>query len=88
MIKEYGDFQVCFDRTLDSADIYFGRCLAPEHRARLRRLDRLMPHPVYAGQSWACVLNPSTETFESSEPLLAVAYTTVKNREARRVTHD
>jgi hypothetical protein len=37
-------------------------------------LDRLMPHPVYASQSWACVLNPSTETFESVKPLLTEAY--------------
>lgn len=37
-------------------------------------LDRLMPHPVYAVQSWVCVLNPSDETFKTVEPLLAEAY--------------
>ena len=37
-------------------------------------LDRLMPHPVYAPQSWVCVLNPSAETFEAVRPLLAEAY--------------
>jgi len=37
-------------------------------------LDRLMPHPVYAPQSWVCVLNPSPETFEAVKPLLADAY--------------
>lgn len=36
--------------------------------------DRLMPHPVYATQSWVCVLNPSRETFEKIKPLLAEAY--------------
>ena len=37
-------------------------------------LDRLMPHPVYAAQSWVFVLNPSEETFEAVQPLLAEAY--------------
>jgi hypothetical protein len=37
-------------------------------------LDRLMPHPVYAPQSWVCVLNPTQETFEAIKPLLAEAY--------------
>jgi hypothetical protein len=37
-------------------------------------LDQLLPHPVYAPQSWVCVLNPSAETFERVQPLLAEAY--------------
>jgi Family of unknown function (DUF6194) len=37
-------------------------------------LDRLMPHPVYAPQSWLCVLNPTAETFEEIKPLLVEAY--------------
>ncbi len=37
-------------------------------------LDRLMPHPIYAPQSWVCVLNPGPETFEAVKPLLADAY--------------
>lgn len=37
-------------------------------------LDRLMPHPVYARQSWVCILNPSAETFERMKPLLREAY--------------
>jgi hypothetical protein len=37
-------------------------------------LSRLMPHPVYAPQSWVCVLNPTPETFETVKPLLAEAY--------------
>lgn len=37
-------------------------------------LDRLMPHPAYGTQSWACVLNPSAATFEAIKPLLAEAY--------------
>jgi hypothetical protein len=37
-------------------------------------LDQLIPHPVYAPQSWVSVLNPSDETFEAIQPLLAEAY--------------
>src|SRR4051812_39855482 len=37
-------------------------------------LDKVMPHPVYGRMYWVCVLNPSTETFESVRPLLAEAY--------------
>ncbi len=37
-------------------------------------LDRLLPHPVYAPQSWVCVLNPSVATFDTLKPLLAEAY--------------
>jgi hypothetical protein len=47
-------------------------------------LDQLMPHPVYAPQSWVCVLNPSPETFEAVKPLLAEAYSIVATRHARR----
>jgi hypothetical protein len=43
-------------------------------------LDRLLPHPVYAVQSWVCVLNPSAETFERIRPLLAEAYERVVKR--------
>jgi uncharacterized protein DUF6194 len=45
-------------------------------------LDRLMPHPAYATQSWICVLNPSPETFESVKPLLAEAYSRAASRHA------
>ncbi|HEX5504897.1 MAG TPA: DUF6194 family protein, partial [Thermomicrobiales bacterium] len=43
-------------------------------------LDRLLPHPVYAPQSWVCVLNPSDETFQTVRPLLAEAYDQAVNR--------
>ncbi|RJO77090.1 hypothetical protein D5S18_13035 [Nocardia panacis] len=36
--------------------------------------DQLMPHPIYAGQHWACVVAPGVETFEALTPLLAEAY--------------
>jgi hypothetical protein len=50
-------------------------------------LDRLMPHPVYAPQSWVCVLNPSAATFEGVKPLLADAYSRVATRHASRQPH-
>lgn len=50
-----------------------------------RALDRVLPHPVYAPQSWICVLNPSEETFQTVQPLLAEAYDqAVKRYTARR----
>ncbi len=36
--------------------------------------DRLLPHPVYANQHWACVINPTEATLNKIEPLLAEAY--------------
>ena len=47
-------------------------------------LDVLMPHPVYAAQSWVSVLNPSAATFQSVEPLLAEAHDIAVARLARR----
>ena len=50
-------------------------------------LDRLMPHPVYAPQSFVCVLNPSPETFEAVKPLLAEAYSRAAAQVAARQAH-
>lgn len=47
-------------------------------------LDRLMPHPVYAPQSFVCVLNPSPATFETLKPLLAEAYSRAAARHSNR----
>ena len=47
-------------------------------------LDRLLPHPVYAPQSWVCVLNPSTDTFDAVKPLLAEAYARAATRHPGR----
>jgi hypothetical protein len=47
-------------------------------------LDQLMPHPVYAPQSWVCVLSPTADTFESViRPLLAEAYGLAVRRAAK-----
>jgi hypothetical protein len=38
-------------------------------------LDQILPHPIYAPQSWVSILNPSDETCQSRvQPLLADAY--------------
>lgn len=47
-------------------------------------LDQLLPHPVYAPQSWICVLNPSIETFQTVQPLLAEAYELAVKRQSKR----
>ena len=47
-------------------------------------LDTIMPHPVYAPQSWIGVLNPSDTTFESVRPLIAEAHGIAASRHARR----
>lgn len=47
-------------------------------------LDRLMPHPEYAAQSFLCVLSPSPATFEQLRPLLAEAYDLAVKRYRRR----
>ncbi|HZS01181.1 MAG TPA: DUF6194 family protein [Chloroflexota bacterium] len=49
-------------------------------------LDQLLPHPVYAPQSWVCVLNPSPQTFEAVKPLLAEAYDRAVRRHAQGQT--
>jgi hypothetical protein len=46
--------------------------------------DQLLPHPVYAPQSWVCVLNPSDVTFQTLRPLLAEAYDLAVSRYTRR----
>jgi len=47
-------------------------------------LDQLLPHPVYASQSWVCVLNPSVETFQTVKPLLAEAYDRAVRRQTKK----
>lgn len=49
-------------------------------------LDRLLPHPAYASQSWVCVLNPGSETFDAVKPLLTEAYSRAAARYARGQT--
>ena len=92
--KDYGEF----DNTsrLDRPDVFrlnvgvsrdtFRGLFDSESGFDFAALDRLMPHPVYAPQSWVCVLNPSPETFERVKPLLAEAYSSAVSRLGRRRT--
>ena len=47
-------------------------------------LDQLIPHPVYAPQSWVCGLNPSALTFQTVGTLLDEAYERAVSRQAKR----
>ena len=39
------------------------------------QVNTLLPHPVYGGANWICVLNPTSATFEAKiVPLLKEAY--------------
>lgn len=52
-------------------------------------LDQLMPHPIYAAQSWICVLSPSDATFQQQvRPLLNEAYEMAVRRHARKSTDE
>jgi len=44
--------------------------------------DTLMPHPVYGGAAWVCVVNPSAETMGSMTGLLEEAYEWARRRRA------
>lgn len=48
-------------------------------------LDQLLPHPIYAPQSWVCILSPSQLTFrEKVTPLLTEAHELAQARHFRR----
>jgi Family of unknown function (DUF6194) len=49
-------------------------------------LDRVIPHPVYAGQGWVSVLNPQA-TAPQLESLLAQAHARAAARHRRRAAH-
>ena len=98
--KDYGDFDNAsqlnrahvFRLNIGVSRDTFRALFGPAPRAQsdqsttydFAALDRLMPHPVYAPQSWVCVLNPGANTFEAVKPLLAEAYARVATRHARR----
>jgi hypothetical protein len=95
--KDYGDFDNA--SRLDRPNVFrlnvgvsrdtFRALFADSSEPDFAALDRLMPHPVYAPQSWVCVLNPSRQTFETIKPLLAEAYAMASARHAsRQATRD
>jgi hypothetical protein len=81
--KDYGDFDRASNLNRPgvfrlnigvSRDTFRSRFAAPDTAYDYSVLDQLIPHPVYAPQSWLSVLNPSDATFEAIQPLLAEAY--------------
>jgi uncharacterized protein DUF6194 len=56
----------------------------PERGYDYAALDRVMPHPKYHRQYWVSVLNPSSGTFRTVEPLLAEAYEMTVRRNQKR----
>ena len=53
----------------------YTRLVGEMERPDYRQLDRLIPHPLYAKQHWAAILNPSRETFDEVVlPLLSEAH--------------
>lgn len=49
-----------------------------------KRIDTLLPHPVYAPMGWVCVLNPGDAMFETLKPLLREAYEVAAKRHSPR----
>lgn len=53
----------------------YTRLVGEMERPNYRQLDRLIPHPLYAKQHWAAIVNPSRETFDEVVlPLLSEAH--------------
>ena len=91
--KDYGDFDNASN--LDRPGVFrlnigvskktyahlFGKTKEHDFTA----LDRLMPHPVYGRNHWACVLNPSELTFELIKPLLKEAHAIAVGRVERKL---
>ena len=91
--KDYGEFDNLSN--LDRPGVFrlnigvsrdtFRRLFPSEAQHDYTALDTLIPHPVYAPQSWVSVLNPGDETFEMLKPYLQEAYNiAVKRISARR----
>ena len=66
----------------------FAQLVGTQGNPDFAALDVLMPHPVYAPQHWACILNPSTESFDDViKPLLDEAHERVaRSARAKRIS--
>jgi hypothetical protein len=92
--KDYGDFDNTsnlnrpgvFRLNIGLSRDTFKSVAGQDKRHDYAALDVVMPHPVYASQSWVCVLNPSSQTFDSLKPLLAEAYSNAARRVDRHRT--
>jgi hypothetical protein len=81
--KDYGEFDNASNLNRDGVfRLNIGvsrqtfRRLFPDAKATYTytALDTLMPHPVYAPQSFVCIVNPSEASFEQWLQLLEEAY--------------
>lgn len=80
--KDYGDFDNASNLNRDGVfrlnigvpKETYQRLFPQEGAHDFTALDKLMPHPVYGGNHWVCILNPSIESFESLKPFLKEAY--------------
>jgi hypothetical protein len=91
--KDYGDFDNASN--LDRPGIFrlnigvskktFAHLFGKTSEHDFTALDRLMPHPVYGRNHWACVLNPSELTFELIKPLLKEAHAIAMGRVERKL---
>jgi predicted DNA-binding protein (MmcQ/YjbR family) len=50
-----------------------------------KRLNTLLPHPVYAWMSWVCVLNPDEAMIQELASLLDESYDLVVKKYAKRI---
>lgn len=53
-------------------------------RLRLRAVDQLLPHPVYASQSWVYILNPGAASSAHARVLLSHPHTRASERHQPR----
>jgi hypothetical protein len=89
--QDYGDFDNASD--LNRSGVFrlnigisketYQSLFGPGGEYDFGALDRLMPHPVYGGNHWVCVLNPSESTFDAVRPLLAEAHDIAVKRYTR-----
>jgi hypothetical protein len=79
-----GVFRLNIGVSRDTFQSLFGADKADVSAYDFTALDKIMPHPDYAPQSWICVLNPSEETFEKVRALLDEAYDLDVRRHSRR----
>jgi hypothetical protein len=82
-----GVFRLNIDLGREALERELGFCPAEfaQHRASFdfTQLDELLPHPAYATQGWACILNPSASRLSDLDRLLAVAHRRAVRRRAR-----
>jgi hypothetical protein len=89
--RDYGDFDNASN--LDRPGVFrlnvgvgretYDSLFDPDVEHDFTALDRLMPHPVYGGNHWVSVLNPSDATFGTLLPLLREAYDRAVRRHPR-----